>query len=62
MTESGASLAVLLRQTQWMLDDVARQVAAGQLTPAKADELAGILESLAAYVRQSYGPVVIDGS
>lgn len=45
-----------------MLDDVARQVAAGQLTPAKADELAGILESLAAYVRQSYGPVVIDGS
>lgn len=62
VTRSGAALAVLLRQTQWMLDEAARQVSAGQFTPAKANELAGILESLASHMRQTYGPTVIDGS
>lgn len=61
MTAPDASLAVLLRQAQWLLDDVARQVSAGQLTPMKAEELAAILESLAAHVRRHGGRVVLDG-
>lgn len=58
---SDTALAVALRQTQWLLADVARDVPDGRLSPAKADELVAILEDLAALVRQHGGTVVIDG-
>ncbi len=46
-------LAVLFRQTQWALDDAAYEFPAGQVTPRRREELAGILESLATIVRDS---------
>jgi hypothetical protein len=52
MSHEEATLAVLLRQTQWLLDDVAHDLPAGRVTPDKGEELAGILESLAALVRK----------
>jgi hypothetical protein len=55
-----ATLAVLIRQTQWLLDDVAHDLPAGRVTPAKGEELAGILESLAALIRQRTERMVID--
>lgn len=54
------TLAVLVRQTQWLLDDAARDLPAGRYSPEKAAELAGILEDLAAVVRQHAGRQVID--
>ncbi|MGH3841051.1 MAG: hypothetical protein ACRDS0_06355 [Pseudonocardiaceae bacterium] len=54
------TLAVLIRQTQWLLDDVAHDLPAGRVSSERGMELAIILESLAALVRQHTGPVVID--
>lgn len=55
-----AALAVLLRQTQWLLDDAAHDLPAGRVSPEKGAELANILESLAALVRQHTHFVVIN--
>lgn len=49
---------MLLRQTQWMLDDVAFDLPAGRVTPQKRTELAEILEQLAELVRAA--PTVIE--
>lgn len=46
-------LAVLLRQTQWALDEAAHDVGAGRATPQGRAELAGSLEALAAILRAS---------
>lgn len=51
MTADHDVLVVLLRQTQWLLDDVAHDLPAGRLTEAKRAELAGLLEDLATLVR-----------
>ena len=48
-----SQLAVLLRQTQWALDDAAHDFPAGRITPRRREELAGTLEALAAIVRAS---------
>ena len=48
-----SQLAVLLRQTQWALDEAAHEVGAGRATPQGRAELAGTLEALAAIVRAS---------
>ncbi|MGH3908865.1 MAG: hypothetical protein ACRDTE_32485 [Pseudonocardiaceae bacterium] len=48
-----SQLAVLLRQTQWTLDEAAHDFPAGRGTPQRRDELAGTLETLAAIVRAS---------
>ncbi len=48
-----SQLAVLLRQTQWALDDAAHDFPAGRGTPQRRYELAGTLEALAAIVRAS---------
>lgn len=45
------ALAVLLRETQWLLDDVAHDLPAGNLDAAKQGELAEILERVAALIR-----------
>ena len=50
---SDSQLAVLLRQTQWALDDAAYDCAGAGLAPRQREELAGTLESLAAIVRAS---------
>lgn len=48
-----SQLAVLLRQTQWALDDAAHDFPAGRVSAARRAELAGTLEALAAIVRAS---------
>lgn len=48
-----SQLAVLLRQTQWALDEAAHDFPAGRATPQRREELAGTLEALAAIVRAS---------
>lgn len=44
-------LGVLLRQTQWLLDDAAHDIPAGRYHPSKRDELAVVLEYVAGLVR-----------
>lgn len=44
-------LAVLLRQTQWLLDDAAHDIPAGRYQQTKRDELAVVLEQVAALIR-----------
>lgn len=48
-----SQLAVLLRQTQWALDEAAHDFPAGRATPGRREQLAGTLEALAAIVRAS---------
>ncbi len=48
-----SQLAVLLRQTQWALDEAAHDFPTGRVTPTRREELAVTLESLAAIVRAS---------
>ncbi|MGH3905372.1 MAG: hypothetical protein ACRDTE_14460 [Pseudonocardiaceae bacterium] len=48
-----SQLAVLLRQTQWALDEAAHDFPAGRGSAQRRDELAGTLEALAATVRAS---------
>jgi hypothetical protein len=54
------TLAVVLRQTQWLLADAARDVPAGRFTPERAEELAAILDDLASLVRKHGGTVIVD--
>lgn len=61
MTSDDTALAVTLRQAQWLLDDTARNLPAGQLSAAQADELAAILDDLAALVRRRGARMVVDG-
>lgn len=48
-----SQLAVLLRETQWALDEAAHDIPAGRACAQRRDELAGTLEVLAAIVRAS---------
>ncbi len=48
-----SQLAVLFRQTQWLLDDAAHDFPAGRVGARHREELAGTLESLAVIVRAS---------
>ena len=48
-----SQLAVVLRQTQWALDEAAHDFPAGRVTPQRREELAGTLEALATIVRAS---------
>lgn len=52
------ALAVVLRQAQWLLDDVARGLPTGEIDASKRGELAGILESLAELLREQSAGVV----
>lgn len=51
VTVTDSQLAVLLRQTQWALDDAAHDLPAGRATPGRRAELAGTLEALALVLR-----------
>ena len=59
MTEEEGQLAVLLRQTQWMLGDLAYALPAGQVPDTKRNEAADILTSVACLLRVN-APIVID--
>ena len=53
VTITGSQLAVLLRQAQWTLDDVAHDLPAGRVTPEACEELATMLEALVMAIRHS---------
>jgi hypothetical protein len=61
MTEEEGQLAVLLRQTQWLLDDLAHALPAGRVPATKRNEAADILTSVASLLRVDT-PVVIDSA
>lgn len=48
-------LGVLLRQTQWLLDDAAHDIPAGRYHPNRRDELAAVLEHVAGLIRATSG-------
>lgn len=53
-----AQLAILLRETQWTIGDMAYDLPSGRVTPQARQDLAELLETLAATVRGSAGVVV----
>lgn len=53
-----SQLAILLRQTQWALDDAAHDFPAGRASAQRREELAESLEALAALVRASASSAV----
>lgn len=57
---TNTELAVLLRETQWLLDEVANDVVRNGVSVAKAAEVANVLENLAKLVRKPT-PLVLDG-
>ncbi|MGH3912707.1 MAG: hypothetical protein ACRDTC_04760 [Pseudonocardiaceae bacterium] len=52
-------LSVLLRQTQWLLDDAAHDIPAGRYSSSKRDALAIVLEHVADLVRATKSSVMI---
>ncbi|TDC89301.1 hypothetical protein E1161_21645 [Saccharopolyspora aridisoli] len=64
MTTRSAALAVLLRKTQWLLDDLAFEVGAGRADQVDFAEVIDLLESVTAMLRdeQQQTPHVIDGA
>lgn len=54
-------LGVLLRQTQWLLDDAAHDIPAGRYHPSRRDELAIVLEHVAGLIRATTGFVIDPG-
>ncbi|MGH3942917.1 MAG: hypothetical protein ACRDTG_30705 [Pseudonocardiaceae bacterium] len=55
-------LSVLLRQTQWLLDDAAHDIPAGRYHLNQRDELANVLEYVAGVVRATKNTTMIDNS
>ncbi|SFS75257.1 hypothetical protein [Saccharopolyspora flava] len=56
-------LAVLVRKTQWLLDDIAHRLAGHRCTRAERDSAAEVFEELAAALRQQQLPgEVVDGA
>ncbi|MCA1673219.1 MAG: hypothetical protein LC799_13820 [Actinobacteria bacterium] len=53
-----SQLGVLLRQTQWLLDDAAHDIPAGRYHPSKRDELAIVLEHVAGLIRATTSIVI----
>ncbi|HEX2297155.1 MAG TPA: hypothetical protein VHH34_01320 [Pseudonocardiaceae bacterium] len=51
-------LGVLLRQTQWLLDDAAHDIPAGRYHPGKRGELAIVLEHVASLIRATTSSVI----
>lgn len=55
-----SQLSVLLRQTQWLLDDAAHDIPAGRYHLDQRDELANVLEYVASVVRATRSSAVIN--
>ncbi|MGH3930810.1 MAG: hypothetical protein ACRDTF_12615 [Pseudonocardiaceae bacterium] len=54
-----SQLSVLLRQTQWLLDDAAHDIPAGRYHLNQRDELANVLEYVAGVVRATTSTAMI---
>jgi hypothetical protein len=52
MANTDGQLAVVLRTTQWSLDDLAHDLGASRVTPERLVEMADALEKVAAILRQ----------
>lgn len=53
-----SQLSVLLRQTQWLLDDAAHDIPAGRYHPGKRGELAIVLEHIASLIRATTSIII----
>ncbi|MCX2734459.1 hypothetical protein OOZ19_29795 [Saccharopolyspora sp. NFXS83] len=62
MSDESRSLAVLLRQAQWALDEAAFDIGAGRATTEQRESLAGALVRLAQALHEHEPPVIIDVS
>lgn len=64
MTTRSAALAVLLRKTQWLLDDLAFEVGSGRADQVDFSEVIDLLESVTDLLRedQQQTPYVVDGA
>ena len=56
-SEDGGHLAVVLRQVQWTLDDLAHDLPAGRVVPQRLRELAITLRRLAVHLDSTSGTV-----
>lgn len=61
MTSREAQLAALARRAQWLLDQAAFDLPDGRCTREDRDQLAGLLDDLAAALRAVPAHEVIDG-
>jgi hypothetical protein len=59
MTDEERKLAVVLRETQWLLDELAYKLPAGEVSAEKRNEAADILQGVARLLRIDI-PIVID--
>ncbi|MEU5847277.1 hypothetical protein [Saccharopolyspora shandongensis] len=65
MTRETAALAVLLRKAQWLLDDLAYEVAAGRARESDLCGVADVLDEVARLLRsesRDETPFVVDSS
>jgi hypothetical protein len=60
MTAETTALALFLRRTQWLLDDLAFRVGAGHLDAEDIDTTTAALEEVVQLLKQKRPPVVID--
>ncbi|MCA1226158.1 MULTISPECIES: hypothetical protein [unclassified Saccharopolyspora] len=60
MSDESRSLAVLLRQAQWALDDAAFDIGAGRATTDQREQLASALIALARALHGDERPLIID--
>lgn len=58
ISSTDRQLGVLLRQTQWLLDDAAHDIPAGRFQATQRDELAVVLEHVAGLIRATTNVVV----
>lgn len=61
MSDQSRSLAVLLRQAQWALDDAAFDIGAGRATDDQREQLATALVRLAQALHDDDQPLIVDG-
>lgn len=60
MTPEDRALVVVLRRTQWLLDDAAHDIPGNRYSPQQSEELASTLSKLAEHVRRRAGlPLII---
>lgn len=62
MTSRAAQLAALARRAQWLLDQLAFDLPAGGCTRADREQVAGLLDDLAAALREAPAYEVVDGA
>jgi len=61
MDDAERTLAVLLRQTEWLISDLAHHFPAGRVSSDKRNDAADVLEDVARLLRVEV-PIVIDAT